>query len=239
VRGLGQGPAERLIGRLRGEAAGALQRQVVAAIVAPAPSFLIDSPSFALFIDRVLPGLVERRQDQRRLRFWCPAAVGGQEAYSIAIAIAERYPELLEWEVVIRATAAVPAHCEQIRAGLYDDFEVQGGLPTAVLLRRFTRGGEDGARWRIHDELRRLVQVAEHDHRNWPPPWPEECPYDGIFARHLLAYTARAEAPALLERLRSVLALDGCLYLGANDAAAGREALRPLAGSGTGFYQAL
>jgi chemotaxis protein methyltransferase CheR len=240
VRALGIGGADRLVARLRAEEPGALHRQVVAALVAPAPDFLIGSPSFALFIDRVLPGLVERRQATRRLRFWCPAAQGGQEAYSIAIAIRERYADLGDWDIGIRATAAVPAHCDQARAGSYDALEVLSGLPTTVLLRRFSRDREDAARWRIHDDLRRLVWVAPFDHRGaWPPPWPEECPYDGIFARHLLAYTARPEAPALLEKLRSVLAPDGCLYLGANDALAGRDALRPLAGSGTGFYEAL
>ena len=240
VRALGVGTAERLLGRLRNEDVSDLHRQVVAALVAPTPGFLIGSPSFALFIDRVLPGLVERRQDTRRLRFWCPDALGGQEAYSIAIAIRERYPDLVEWDIAIRATSVVPAYREQSESGVFADLEVLNGLPTPVLLRRFARDSQDPSRWRIHDDVRRLVRVASFDRRGaWPPPWPEECPYDGIFARHLLAYTDRAEAPGLLAKLRAVLAADGCLYLGANDAVAGRDALRPLAGSGTGFYEAL
>jgi chemotaxis protein methyltransferase CheR len=240
VRALGVGSAERLLGRLRNEDTGDLHRQVVAALVAPTPGFLIASPSFALFIDRVLPGLVERRAGARRLRFWCPDALGGQEAYSIAIAIRERYADLGDWDISIRATSVVPAYRDQMEAGVFTALEVLGGLPTPVLLRRFARDPADPARWRIHDDLRAMVRVASFDRRGaWPPPWPDECPYDGIFARHLLAYSDRAEAPALLKKLREVLAPDGCLYLGANDAVAGRDALRPLAGSGTGFYEAL
>lgn len=211
ARANGLGSVELLLSRMRGASA-ELQLQAVDALAAPVTAFLLDGRVGAILCERILPQLIARRQSVRRLRFWCPAAGSGQEPYSIALALRERFPELDGWDITILASERTPAALERLAAASYSPIEVADGLPMQTLLRRFVR---EGVRWRLKDDIRSLVRIGAIDLRG---AWPELEPFDAIMMRHVLTYLAPTSRAELLARVRASLRPDGYLFLGSTDA---------------------
>jgi two-component system CheB/CheR fusion protein len=52
-------------------------------------SFFRDPAAWEVLREQVLPGLLERRDDDAPIRVWSAGCASGQEAYSIAMALAE------------------------------------------------------------------------------------------------------------------------------------------------------
>ena len=88
---------EMLCLRLRGGNANVLQRQVIEAMTTNETLFFRDTHPFETLTKVVLPDLMARRQAQKRLVIWCAAASTGQEPYSVAMAIRDQLPSLLQW----------------------------------------------------------------------------------------------------------------------------------------------
>jgi chemotaxis protein methyltransferase CheR len=57
---------------------------------------------FRAFTETVVPDRVRARNGWRRLRILSAGCASGEEAYSIAILIMERLPELASWDISIR-----------------------------------------------------------------------------------------------------------------------------------------
>src|SRR6201986_3065820 len=64
-------------------------------------SFFRDITMFEMLREVVLPQLIEQRAQTRRLRIWSAASSTGQEAYSMAMSIAEHFPDIAQWDVKI------------------------------------------------------------------------------------------------------------------------------------------
>src|SRR5206468_3648896 len=57
---------------------------------------------FQAFADVVLPNRIKANDGDRRLRILSAGCASGEEPYSLAIVIRERFPELASWDVEIR-----------------------------------------------------------------------------------------------------------------------------------------
>src|SRR5262249_32756266 len=90
--------------QLRVQPDNGLSRQVVEAMVTTESSSFRDHHPFEACRKTVIPDLVRRRQNERRLNIWCAACSHGQEPYSVAMLIRENFPELTTWSVSILAT---------------------------------------------------------------------------------------------------------------------------------------
>ena len=101
-----------------------------------------------------MPALIAARARERRIRVWCAAASTGQEPYSLAICVNEMATRLAGWHIEIVATDLSNEVLEKAQAGIYNQFEVQRGLPIHFLLKYFTQVGE---MWQIAPELRAMV----------------------------------------------------------------------------------
>lgn len=63
--------------------------------------FLRYAEHFHAFAEVVVPNRMQVRGPQRRLRILSAGCASGEEAYSLAILLRERFPELASWEVAI------------------------------------------------------------------------------------------------------------------------------------------
>ena len=194
---------------------GELARTAIEILTINETSFFRDRGLFASFAETVLPSLLAARAERRRLRIWCAGCSSGQEPYSLAMVLDEQARKLAGWQVEILATDLSRAVIDTARRGLYSQFEVQRGVPVAMLLRYFRREGD---LWRINDHLRAKIAYRTH---NLVADARDLGSFDAIFCRNVLIYFDVATKQRVLESLCVALADDGYLALGAAEAVGG------------------
>ena len=107
--------------------ADALSREVAG----PESTFFAEQPALEALVSHVMPALLSTRRAARTLRIWSVGCGTGQPAYSLAIALQERCPELSHWNVAIVASDTNADLLAHARCGIYSDYEVQRGMPLA------------------------------------------------------------------------------------------------------------
>jgi len=215
ARAAGVDGVDGFVARLRS----APDRQAVAAVVEAMTtnetSWFRDGTPFEAFRSVVIPELLQLPQ-QRRLNIWSAACSSGQEAYTIAMILAE--------EVLPRGRAAEilgtdisQAMLERTREGCYGQLEIGRGLPAPMLVRHFQRHGTE---WRVNDRLRAMVRVQ---HLNLADRWPMLPVFDVVFLRNVLIYFDTETKRAILQRVRQVLSPQGFLFLGGAETTLGLD----------------
>ena len=192
-----------------------LARLVVEAMTTNESFFFRDKVPFDQFSAAVLPSLLRARSDRRKLSIWCAAASSGQEPFSLAMLLKENAAQLKDWTVQILATDISSEILARAQAGLYSQFEIQRGLPIQMLVKYFTKVGEQ---WRIKDEIRNMVQFRCF---NLLDPYLGLGPFDVIFCRNVLIYFEEPTKKVVLERLAQSMTADGFLALGAAESVFG------------------
>ena len=197
-----------LTAALRAEPHGELERAVVEAMTTNETSFFRDHHPFEALQHRPLPELIAARTAERRLRFWSNACSSGQEAYSLAMLLAEHFPGLAGWDVSILATDLSRDMVRRTQQGCYGQLEMNRGLPAPLLVKYFDR---QATRWQVKPQLRRWVQARE---LNLMEPWPALPRFDVIFLRNVLIYFDLPTKRVILRRACQALRPDGYLLLG-------------------------
>jgi chemotaxis protein methyltransferase CheR len=187
-----------------------LAEAVTEAMTVNDTAFFRDPALFQALRTRLLPRLLGSRAQSRHLKIWSAATAAGQEAYSIAMLLAEM-PVLRDWTVEIIATDLSEAAIRRAEAGRYADCEVESVFDPAVLARHFEREGGD---WVARDGLRRMISFRRFnllDSFGWLDG------LDLVFCRNVLMYFDAAARADVLERLGEAMAADGLLLLGENE----------------------
>jgi chemotaxis protein methyltransferase CheR len=197
-----------LFSRLRSTPQNGLHRKVLDAMTTNETSFFRDIHPFEALKKIVLPAIMARRAKERQVTFWCGAASTGQETYSVLMLIAEHFPELFNWNFKFIATDLSSQVIERARAGRFSQLEVNRGLPASLLVKYFSRQGEE---WEIKEELRRRVEFRE---LNLIANWGSLPPVDLIFMRNVLIYFDIETKKSILAKARGLLRPEGYLLLG-------------------------
>jgi len=182
--------------------------------------FFREPAHFEILRERVLPVLAERAgASGRELRIWSAAAASGEEAYSVAIVLAEfcRGRVGLEWRVF--ASDISRRMLVACRQGIYEAGKVE--LPDAQWLPRHFQEGI-GARegfYRVRPELRRRV-VTTHVNL-FQDAYPVPGDLDVIFCRNVMIYFDVESRRVLVDRLFRQLAPGGFLFVGHSESLLG------------------
>ena len=204
-----------LVQTLKGPNAEPLTVEVVEAMTTNESFFFRDRIPFEQFRDVIMPALSAARAAQRRVRIWCAAASTGQEPYSLAMCLKELGPTMAGWRIDIVATDLSTEVLEKAKAGIYSQFEVQRGLPIALLVKYFTKIGEA---WQIAPELRAMVQYRP---LNLLADFAHLGTFDIVFCRNVLIYFDQPTKVGVLDRIARITARDGYLVLGAAETVVG------------------
>jgi chemotaxis protein methyltransferase CheR len=173
--------------------------------------FFRDAGPFDGLRTEIVPALAKSRSNQRRLNIWSAASSAGQEAYSTAMTLWHYFESLRTWDIKILATDISEAMLNRVREGEYDQFEVNRGLPLALLVKYFEQAG---LKWRIKDELKKLVETRP---LNLNGAWPALPKFDVVFLRNVLIYFDQADRRKIVERVAQQLAPEGVLFLGGSE----------------------
>jgi len=193
---------------LRGERDETLTRKVVEAMTTNETSFFRDLVPFESIRTVLLPEAIRQRQGERVLRIWSAACSTGQEPYSIAMILAEHFPQLRDWNIQILATDLSTEILERAQCGRFSQLEVNRGLPARLLVKYFGKQGND---WFLQDEIRKMVEFREI---NLAGDWPLMHEFDIVLLRNVLIYFDMASKRRILQRVRRLLKPWGSLILG-------------------------
>jgi len=100
---------------------------------------------------------------------------------------------------------------ERATSGTYLQIEVNRGLPAALLVKYFERVGLD---WRVRDRVRRMVRFTHFDLRQNMAVLPV---FDLVLCRNVLIYFEVETRRKILAGIRSRMAPDAFLLLGASE----------------------
>jgi chemotaxis protein methyltransferase CheR len=211
ARRLGLATVDDLVARLRARPDEAWLREVVQAMTINETSFFRDGSPFEALRRHVLPELILRRAEERRLLIWSAACSTGQEAYSLAILLREQGLGARGWDVRVMASDVSLDVLDRARRGWFSELEASRGLPDEVRERWFRRS--DGG-WRAADELRSLLELFP---LNLGGEWPPLPPFDLILIRNVLIYFDVPAKKQVLARARRLLRPGGYLMLGTSE----------------------
>lgn len=197
-----------LMSKLRGRQRSPLHVKVVEAMMTNETQFFRDGHPFEALRTMILPSLVKERLASRELNFWCAAASTGQEPYSLAMLIADSFPQLADWNIRITASDYSEDVLQRARSGRFQQLEVDRGLPKNLLEKYFTK---QGAQWQISDPIRQRVEFSRI---NLVDHWPMLPQMDLIMMRNVLIYFSAETKKAILAKVQRVLKRDGYLILG-------------------------
>ncbi len=182
--------------------------KITEALATHETSFFRDSAPFDVLAKSVLPRLVEARRATQAINIWSAACSTGQEPYSLAMLLLEKFPVLESWRVRITATDMSAPVVAQAAEGLFKQLDVNRGLPASYLVKYFDR---EGASWRIKSRVRQLVQFRQ---ANLMDSWAGLQRPDIVLLRNVLIYFDGDTKRAILDRVRQTIAADGALFLG-------------------------
>ncbi|WP_380170441.1 CheR family methyltransferase [Kineococcus sp. DHX-1] len=169
-------------------------------------SFFRDLDAWDRLRSDLLPQVLARRPTGP-IRAWSAGCASGQEAYTVAICLAEALgPEEFRQRVKIYATDADEDALTQARTATYTDREVRS-LPPEMLEKYFE---QHGTRYTFRQDLRRSVIFGRAD-------LVQDAPIshvDLLTCRNTLMYLTAETQARIAERLHYSLEPDGLLFLG-------------------------
>lgn len=188
-----------------------LQDDVINCLTTNESSFYRDQQPFESLRDSILPNLINRRSEQKKLSIWSAACSSGQEIYSIALMIREHFPELLSWRLQLHGSDISKDILAKAKAGRFSQAEIARGLPRSLAEKYFQQAGDQ---WQIQPCVRDMVTFT---HLNLADHWPASIPpqFDIVLLRNVLIYFSVDTKAEILTRVRRRLANDGLLMLGA------------------------
>lgn len=216
IRSRGIVSLDQLAARLASGTEPGLADSVIEALLNNETYFFRDRAAFELLRQGPLRRLAAARAKERRLAIWCAGCSSGQEAWSLAMMLADEALRWDGWRIDILGTDVSRAAIERARTGIYNQFEVQRGLAVREMLRWFEELG--GGDWRVSDALRGRVRFEVRNIAE-PPPHPGR--FDIILCRNLLLYLSPERRLAGFDRLAEAIAPDGTLLLGAGETVLG------------------
>jgi len=202
-----------LAAQLRTGGPSELKAAVVDAMTTNETSFFRNKDVFDAAVTHIIPAMLDDRDGDQSLTIWCAACSSGQEVYSLAIALCESFPNLVQRKRFrLLASDLSPRMVRRTRDAVYSSFEVSRGLSPQQLDRHFNRQGRD---WVANEPLRRMVETRQ---LNLLAPWKSVPQCDLVLMRNVLIYFGSGVKHQILERLREqVLTPSGVVLLGATE----------------------
>ena len=197
---------------------------VVEAVASGETAFFRDRTPFQNFREELIPQLARSRPGQP-IRVWSAACGTGQEVYSLAMLCQDMAEEDPALRVELAASDLSSKALERAQSGVYNQFEVQRGLPIRLLARHFEKTDDN---WRISQPIRQRVRWRRI---NLVAGLTAIGRFDVVFCRYVLGNMTEEAQVKVLSELTSVIPEDGFLVLGQKETVAGLgEAFQPIVG---------
>jgi len=172
--------------------------------------FFRDQQAFDALKKEVIPDLIASMSSEKQVRVWVPGCASGEEAYSIAIGLAEEARRIgAEPNIKLLATDIHHRSLEAANFGVYDAAAVKK-IPEDLLKRYFEKTGNN---YQIRPFLRQMVVFSVHNILRDPP----FTKIDLVSCRNLLIYLNDTAQQKALAYFHFSLVKGGHLFLGPSE----------------------
>lgn len=162
------------------------------------------------------------------VRAWSAGCSSGEEAYSLAACLSERFAGS-RTSVEVLGTDVSERNVNAARQGVYGSWSVREAGPQ---LHATFRPG-DGGVFAVREGLRAITAFRLHNVLDEPP---EPGRFDVIFCRNVLLYFASDAAQTAVDRLTAALAPGGIVAFGSLDLEAVPRGLIPVGPGGSNLF---
>ena len=171
--------------------------------------FLREEYQFQCMVDSLLPEIILRKTDDKPIRIWSIPSSSGEEPYSIAMYLLERWAGINEWDVEIISSDIDTGILQKARTGIYTARAVQY-VPNVWMKKYFTSvQGE----YQICEDLRQAVDFTQVNLSAAAETRPYR-DFDIIFCRNLLIYFDDISRKKAAETFYDALKPGGFICLG-------------------------
>ena len=170
----------------------------------------------------------------KRLRIWSAACSIGAEPYSLAMQALELLPPAAGYDVKILATDLANKALVGCREGIYTESQLSGLSPerrAKFLIKAEPKPGSGEPRWRVKDEVKRLVEVRR---QNLVEPYTGLGPFDVIFLRNVMIYFDRETRREVVMRMHDVMRPGAIIAVGSAETLSGLDV--PLKAAAPSIY---
>ena len=174
-------------------------------------SFFREPYHFPLLAEHIAKQRARHGARQHPMSLWCSAASTGEEAYSMAMTVADAFGSFTPPVTIIASD--VDTHVlAKAEAGVYPVENIEK-LAADKVKRFFLRGeGAQTGFVRVRPELRAMVSFRQLN--LLASPWSIRGPLDAIFCRNVMIYFDKETQLKILERFAPLLQPDGLLFAG-------------------------
>jgi len=197
-----------LVNALKGFGAKKLQDNVAEAMATHETLFFRDKKPFDQFRDEIMPDLMTKKANDKRINILSAACSSGQEPYSLAITLAEMKDKLTGWNVNITGIDFSNPIIEQAKLGVYSQFEVQRGLPVQLLMKYFQ---QNGTKWQVKQNIKSMIKFQQFNLLDNLRPLGM---FDIIYCRNALFYFDLADKTKIINGFADILNKGGYFGLG-------------------------
>ena len=201
---------EQLVARARKSNSTRLGDRLTEAMTINETFFFRDLHPFNALRDTIIPRIIEEKKD-KTLKIWTAACSSGQEPYTLGILLREHFPQLSDWNVRITASDISDKVLKKASSGSYTQFEVNRGMPVKLLVKFFSRNGDQ---WIVKNEVRDMMEFKK---LNLAKPWFMADKFDIVFIRNVLIYFSVETKTSILSRIHRSMRPGGYMFLGGGE----------------------
>jgi chemotaxis protein methyltransferase CheR len=174
--------------------------------------FFRNKAQFEVLMKFVLPEIMQRKMDsgEKWLRVWSAGCSGGDETYSIAMAMMEVVPSYQNWNISILGTDINRNVLACAKEATYGEKHI-GHLPKEYVAKYFKVWGTT---YILNTDVRELARFEYHNLARDPFIHEKMQNMDIIFCRNVMIYFDSQTSQRVIENFYNCLARDGYLFLG-------------------------
>jgi chemotaxis protein methyltransferase CheR len=142
--------------------------------------FFREPLQFEVFINEILPNVIERKHGMKNIRIWSAACSSGEEPYTLAMLLKEKRPDVTAEIIATDISQQVLGAAER---GIYSSYSIRN-VEDHYMKKYFTQKGETYA---LDDKIKHSVRFRQHNMLSALRP-PELNNFDVVFCRNVLIY---------------------------------------------------
>jgi len=165
---------------------------------------------FQAFAEVVLPNRIQAHGGDRRLRILSAGCASGEEPYSLAILIRERFPQLASWEIEILGFDVNSVVVGKAKRARYSPWSLRE-TPEHLQSKYFHGAGRD---FELDKAVRSAVTFEERNLAEDDPLFWQRDSFDVVFCRNVTMYFTIETARSVVACIARSLLPGGFFFLG-------------------------